>query len=99
MIPVTPVLASKYGWRQEYEAWQAVAHQPRPPRRLVRRATVAFVQGDLGARILADLQGRAVDDVEAELAFLQVDVPPRKPARRVSIDGLLALAGERPANA
>lgn len=97
--PSTPVLASKYGWRQEYEASQAVAHQPRPPRRLVQRATVAFAQGDLGARILADLQGRAVEDVEAELAFLRVDVPPRKPARRVSIDRLFALAGERPPNA
>ena len=97
--PSTPVLASKYGWRQEYQASQAVARQPRPPRRLVQRATVAFAQGDLGARILADLEGRAVDEVEAELAFLQVDVPARKPARIASIDRLLALAGERSPNA
>ena len=49
-------------------------------RRLVQRTTVAFAQGVLG---LGSWQTRRVvplDEVEAELAFLEVDVPARKPA-------------------
>lgn len=92
-VPSTPVLASRYGWRAEYEAMQVAARRPRPPRRLVRRATEAYAAGRLGVAVLARLEGRPASEIEAERAVAEPGrAAPRSPARLASIDTLLALA-------
>lgn len=94
-VPSTPTLATRYGWRSEYDVAQRVAQQPKPPRRLVQRATVAFARGLLGARVLADLQGRTIEQIEAEKDLLTDAAPEavqRKQPRLVDVDELLALA-------
>lgn len=69
-LPTTAALATRHGWRAEYEAEQTAARIPRTPRRLTERATVAFARGQLAASTLAHLEGRAVGDIEAELPLL-----------------------------
>ncbi len=69
-LPTTAALATRHGWRAEYEAEQTAARVPRTPRRLTERATVAFARGQLAATTLAHLEGRAVGDIEAELPLL-----------------------------
>jgi len=69
-LPTTAALATRHGWRAEYEAEQTAARVPRTPRRLTERATVAFARGQLAASTLAHLEGRAVGDIEAELPLL-----------------------------
>nr|WP_280791011.1 ImmA/IrrE family metallo-endopeptidase [Blastococcus sp. TF02A_35] len=91
-VPSTPVMASRYGWRAEYEATQAAARRPRPPRRLARRAADAYARGLLGAAVLADLEGRTVAEVEADRELLSEAPARRAPAGLASIEELLALA-------
>ncbi len=69
-LPTAAALATRHGWRAEYEATQTAARVPRTPRRLTERATVAFARGQLAATTLAHLEGRAVGDIEAELPLL-----------------------------
>lgn len=69
-LPTAAALATRHGWRAEYEAKQTAARVPRTPRRLTERATVAFARGQLAATTLAHLEGRAVGDIEAELPLL-----------------------------
>lgn len=98
-VPTTPVLASRYGWRAEYEAAQDAARRPRPPRRLAQRAAEAFARGLLGATVLAELEGRSVAEVEAEQTEREALTPavgtePRTaPAGLARIEDLLALPG------
>jgi Zn-dependent peptidase ImmA (M78 family)/transcriptional regulator with XRE-family HTH domain len=93
-VPSTPALASRFGWRAEYEATQAAARRPRPPRRLAQRAAQAYAHGRLGATVLAELEGRTVAEVEADREQLIEAQPRTAPAGLASLDELLALAGE-----
>jgi len=95
-VQSTPVSAARYGWRAEYDAAQVSAHRPRPPRRLAQRAASAYARGLVGAAAVAKLDGRAVADVEAELAELRVATAPQtRTGGRVSVDSLLARAAAR----
>jgi Zn-dependent peptidase ImmA (M78 family) len=73
----TPVLASRYGWRAEYNAAQTAAAIPKPPARLVRRAQLGYGQGKLGASVLARLLHQSEGEVVAELDSIGVHPAPK----------------------
>jgi len=101
-LPTTAALATRHGWRAEYEAEQTAARVPRTPRRLTERATVAFARGQLAASTLAHLEGRAVADIEAELPLLAEqhasgdDAPDVGTVHFADLDALLARGAGRP---
>ena len=63
----TPALATRYGWRDRYEALAAESRQPRAPQRLLARATTGYVEGVVSLQTLATLKGKPVEAVKAEL--------------------------------
>lgn len=59
--------AYRYGWGPQYDSEQAAAGQPRPPRRIVDRATEAYRTGQVGIGLLARLQELPVRMTEQAL--------------------------------
>lgn len=85
----TPALASRYGWRREYDTSQQAARMPRPPLRLVRRAQAGYQAGRVGLPVLAMLTGRSESDVLAELNESGIS-PRRYERKRLNLDALIA---------
>ncbi len=60
-------LATRFGWRSEYDAWAAEARLPRPPRRLMRRTVDAYVAGAVSIAAVASVAGISVEQAQAQL--------------------------------
>lgn len=89
--PTGAALAQRYGWGPQYQAEREMALRPRPPRRILERATKAYAEGRVGLRVVARLAGEKVAATEARLAEAGVTAPPQ-PVRRSAVDDLLARA-------
>ena len=70
-------LATRFGWRPEYDAWVAEARQSRPPRRLLRRAVDGYVSGVVSIAAVANVSGLSIDDAMAQLDL--ADIHPADP--------------------
>ena len=60
-------LATRFGWRPEYDAWVAEASRPRPPRRLLRRTIDAYVAGIVSIAAVAQVWGQSVTLAQEQL--------------------------------
>jgi hypothetical protein len=80
LLESTPLLASRYGWRAEYNAAQTAAATPKPPARLVRRVQHGYAMGKLGASVLARLLHRPEVEIVAELD--DIGIRPTPPTRK-----------------
>jgi hypothetical protein len=89
-LPTGRRWAYEYGWGPQYDACQAVAAQPRVPRRILDRAMAAYRDGRLGIAALARLQDRTVP--ELELALTEAGVTVRRVIRRADVSALVARA-------
>ena len=73
----TKHLATRYGWTTEHECRAAQARAERPPARLLRDVTDAYVAGRVTVGAVAAVLGRDIDQVRADLAAEGVE--PRAP--------------------
>lgn len=62
-----PQLATRYGWRDEYDALAQSSQRPRAPRQLLDDAITAYAQGRIGIGIVARVAGRSLDEERALL--------------------------------
>lgn len=69
-----PKLASRFGWRDEYDLEVARSSMARPAPRLVADATQAFLEGRVSAEAVALARGVSIDRVHDELDDL-IHVP------------------------
>lgn len=65
--PTGVQLAQRYGWSAAYKKEQEAAATVRAPRRILERAVEGYRQNLIGVRVLAALEGRTPEDVEAGL--------------------------------
>lgn len=61
-------LATRFGWRAEYDAWAAEASRRRPPRRLLTRTLNGYVSGVVSIAAVATIMG-----VDADIALSQLE--------------------------
>lgn len=64
----TARLATRFGWRDQYQALQNDANQTRAPQRLLTRAIAGYADGVVTAQTIATVRGIAVGEMLAELA-------------------------------
>jgi Zn-dependent peptidase ImmA (M78 family) len=72
---VTPTLAARFGWMDQYRALQAESRQRRSPQRLLARAISGYIAGVVTVETLASIRGIPVDDLAAELADARITPP------------------------
>lgn len=71
-----PSLASRFGWRDEYDVEVARASTPRPAPRIVADATQAYLSGEVSAEAVALARGISPQQVREELDGLFVSDDP-----------------------
>lgn len=76
----TPQLATRFGWKDQYETLQYDSNRLRAPQRLLTRAITGYEAGVISAQAIATLRGAPVAIVSAELAEIglsphQLDEP------------------------
>lgn len=76
----TPVLASRFGWTDQYQVLQAESNRTMAPQRLLARATQGYLEDVVGVQILAGLRGLSAAQVKAELAEAGLVPQQRSPA-------------------
>ncbi|WP_214109259.1 hypothetical protein [Acrocarpospora catenulata] len=96
--PTGAQLARRYGWGRQYEREQEIARTPRPPRRVLERATTAYRTGRLGIRALATLEGHDPTDLEIGLADAGITPRPES-VRHADLARLLTRARATPEDA
>lgn len=64
----TPQLATRFGWRDQYEALQNDSDQLRAPQSLITRAVRGYAEGVISAQVIATLRSVSLDTAKAELA-------------------------------
>lgn len=60
-------LATRFGWRDEYDAMAANSRRPRAPRQLLDDAIAAYVRGRIGIGMVARVAGRSLEEERALL--------------------------------
>lgn len=63
----TPMLATRFGWRDLYSALVWESDQTRAPQKLLARAIAGYREGVISARALANIRGLGVEELLAEL--------------------------------
>jgi Zn-dependent peptidase ImmA (M78 family)/DNA-binding XRE family transcriptional regulator len=87
--PTGVQLAQRYGWGPAYKQEQESAATVRAPRRILERAVEAYRQNLIGVRVLAMLEGRTPEDVEAGLR--EAGILPNPPnLKRANLSQLVA---------
>lgn len=77
MVLSTPALATRFGWRDQYDALAAESDQRRAPQRLLTRAMNGYIEGVVSLRTIATLRGMSVEGLEKELA--EAGIRPKVP--------------------
>ncbi|OHV48905.1 ImmA/IrrE family metallo-endopeptidase [Pseudofrankia sp. BMG5.36] len=77
MTLTTPLLASRFGWIDQYRALETESDRRRAPQRLLARAINGYQERVVSAQTLATLRGVSVATVEAELC--EAGIEPREP--------------------
>jgi Zn-dependent peptidase ImmA (M78 family) len=75
---VTPRLATRFGWTDQYQTLQNDSDRPRAPRRLLARAIAGYQEGVVSAQTVATLRGVSAETVTEELA--EAGITPQEPA-------------------
>lgn len=90
----TPLLAAKFGWADQYKAWEQESQQRRAPQKLLARVTEAYLSGILPAAFVARLRQISEDELRAELDSSKIT--PETPALTETIDLTEFLPPETP---
>ncbi len=88
-----PALASRFGWRDAYDAEVARASFPRPAPRIVADATQAYLDGTVSAEAVALARGISLEQVHRELDGF-IPSPPSTEAKRDPFAALDDFFGE-----
>jgi len=78
MTLTAPQLATKFGWRDQYQLLQSGSDRRRAPQRLLARAIAGYAEGVLPAQAIATLRGISLEAATAELDEAGV-VPAERP--------------------
>jgi Zn-dependent peptidase ImmA (M78 family) len=71
----SPMLATRYGWLDQYQALAADANRHRTPQRLLSRAIAGYELGVLPAQTIATLLGLSLDRAETVLRDAGIEPP------------------------
>jgi len=63
----TRQLAARFGWSDQYRAWEEESNRRRAPQRLLARAIKGYAEGVLSAQAIATLRGIPLEDAMADL--------------------------------
>jgi Zn-dependent peptidase ImmA (M78 family) len=66
MTLVTPTLAARFGWVDQYHALQCDSQTPRAPQRLIARATEGYLENVVSLQTIATLRGDSTATIEEE---------------------------------
>lgn len=72
-----PKLATRFGWRDEYDARSADSQKPKAPRRLLDDAVTAYSEGRVGLGLVARVANQSLED--ERLILEEADVRPTLP--------------------